>query len=102
MMRRIAVLATVWVLSSCTTQQSETAVIPTDGIHVTGAISAIVPLAGGGSCPALESPSGTRLGIFANPNTGNAYVAAVVENFTGPKTYTYAKPQAESYWRLDV
>lgn len=75
-------------VSSCTAAHVQTPVIPTDGVHITGAISAIYPITNGGTCPVMDNGTRRDLAISANVGAGEAYIGAVVANFTELRTYT--------------
>lgn len=75
-------------LSGCTTSSNQTEVIPTDGVHITGAISAVYPITNGGTCPYVVGLTGKELEFSAKPGAGQAYFGGVVARFTGPATYT--------------
>ena len=62
--------------------------MPTDGVHITGAITAVYPITDGGTCPFLTMGSSQELQISSNPGAGQAYFGAVVANFVGAGTYT--------------
>jgi hypothetical protein len=106
----LAAVAGVWVLMGCT--NPHVVVMPTDGVHVTGAINAVYPITKAGTCPLVDMGNGLELGISANPGPGQAYFGAEVGNFTGPRTYTdvqwppnghsslYAAVDAQS-WRAE-
>jgi hypothetical protein len=86
--RSLAVGAVVCVLTGCTGLHQQDVGPPGDGVHITGAISAVYPITDGGTCPFLDMGNSKQLEISANPGPGQAYFGAVVANFTGPGTYT--------------
>ena len=85
-MRWLSALAAACALTGCAPSTSLAPPIPADGVHITGAITGVYPIANGGNCPVLDAVR--ELAISANPAAGQPYFGAAVENFDGPRTYT--------------
>lgn len=78
-------LAGLCLLSGCAGPHSPTPeVIPTDGVHISGALSSMYPITSGATCSSFSG----ELAISANPRAGEPGFGVVVANFTGPNTYT--------------
>jgi hypothetical protein len=91
------------VLVGCTvTLQDQPAALPTDGVHITGAITAVSPITDVGTCPYVAMGRSQELEIASNPGAGQAYFGAVVANFTGVGPYTDVQWPPEGHSSLYV
>lgn len=99
----IALVAGLVVAAACTqskTPSPSPAVIPADGVHVSGAITGVYPISNGGTCPVLDLGGKRELGISSNPRAGQPYFGAAAANFVGPGTYTDVQWPADGHSSL--
>ena len=89
MLRSYAALVGILLLGACATTQTPKPdlTMPTDGIHITGAVTAVYPIGDVGTCIPNTVPK-PELTISSNPRPGEAFFGATVNSFAGPKTYT--------------
>ena len=73
-------------LVGCSQSNPQTGV-PGDGVHISGAVTAVYPLADGGTCAVATLPGGRQLVFSPNPGPGEASFGAVISNFAGSGAY---------------
>jgi hypothetical protein len=88
-----AVLITTLALQSCFSSPPRVAApVPTDGVHITGAIDLLYPIAAGGDCQLLESSGAPLLTFSGVADPGQPTVDMEIAPFAGPGTYAVKPP----------
>lgn len=75
-------------LSCSTPSRDQAVVIPTDGVHITGAINTVYPIESGGTCYLNVVTGVQQLSFTGNADVGHPTLNLVLRPFAGPFTYT--------------
>ncbi|HKW58770.1 MAG TPA: hypothetical protein VJR46_03350 [Candidatus Dormibacteraeota bacterium] len=69
-------------------QSSPQSNVPSDGVHISGAVTGLYPIADGGTCAVANLPAGRQFVFSPNPGPQDATVGAVITDYTGPGVYS--------------